>query len=178
MIKATAELFDEAWYQSSYPDVAAAGISGLLHYVNHGWSEGRNPHPLFDEAWYQSSYPDVAAAGIPGLLHYVNHGWSEGRNPHPLFSTKWFRSIWKDRPDNRNDLIQYLQFDSPPEISPHPAINESWYRDKYLSVIDKPMTSAEHYVRTGHLEGCSTSQNCDRLLLQKIEAELRQDTCA
>ena len=42
--------FDEAWYLTTYPDVAAAVrdgrfASGYEHYVREGWREGRRPTP-------------------------------------------------------------------------------------------------------------------------------------
>jgi hypothetical protein len=173
-----APLFDESWYGSLYPDVVAAGVPGLVHYVTHGWLEGRNPHPLFDESWYGSLYPDVVAAGVPGLVHYVTHGWLEGRNPHPLFSTIWFRSTWKERLESENDLSQYLQFKAPHTVSPHPAVDEAWYRAKYLSDPVIRMTAIEHYARFGFREGNATSRDLSDFTFQKIERNLRGKTCA
>jgi hypothetical protein len=41
------ELFNETWYRSHYPDVAAAaaagGTSGFVHFIAHGWRESRWP---------------------------------------------------------------------------------------------------------------------------------------
>ena len=42
--------FDPAWYKRTNPDVAAAGVNGLVHYVEYGRSEGRLPSPVFDPA--------------------------------------------------------------------------------------------------------------------------------
>lgn len=36
-------LFDSAWYLRQYPDVLAAGIDPILHYVRYGEREGRKP---------------------------------------------------------------------------------------------------------------------------------------
>ena len=44
-------LFDSAWYLKMYPDVAAAGVNPLMHYLMLGSFLGRNPFPLFDSAW-------------------------------------------------------------------------------------------------------------------------------
>jgi len=65
---AASGLFDMAWYLARNPDVAAAGLHPLLHYVQHGAQEGRQPHPLFDTAWYLVQHPDVAVAGLHPLL--------------------------------------------------------------------------------------------------------------
>ena len=37
--------FDAAWYLRTYPDVAASGANPLLHYIEYGRAEGRNPKP-------------------------------------------------------------------------------------------------------------------------------------
>jgi hypothetical protein len=74
-------LFDENYYLATYPDVAAGGMDPAIHYIIHGWQEGRRPGPGFDPAFYLTEYPDVAAAGINPLLHYAQLGRLEGRRP-------------------------------------------------------------------------------------------------
>lgn len=68
------ELFDAGWYLHHYPDVAQAGIDPALHYLKHGWKEGRRPGPVFDELWYLSQFPDAAGATEPPLVHYLRIG--------------------------------------------------------------------------------------------------------
>jgi hypothetical protein len=85
---AVERLFDAAWYLQAYPDVAAAGIDPLAHFLGHP-SERRNPNALFDSlAWakdrdldptanalaeaastraFVAAYPDLAAAGVTPL---------------------------------------------------------------------------------------------------------------
>jgi len=72
-------LFDARWYLDHHPDVAAAGFPPLLHYLAHGWQEGRSIGPDFDAEWYLRRYPDIAGANP--LLHYIDHGRAEGRSP-------------------------------------------------------------------------------------------------
>lgn len=90
-------LFAAADYLAHYPDVAAADMSPLLHYVEHGWREGRNPHPLFANDWYLAQNPDVAADGSWNPLdHYLQHGWREGRWPNPLFNPRAYLDRYPD----------------------------------------------------------------------------------
>lgn len=42
--------FDVAWYRRTNPDVAAAGVNSLVHYVEFGRGEGRLASPMFDPA--------------------------------------------------------------------------------------------------------------------------------
>jgi hypothetical protein len=82
--------FDRAWYAQRYPDVAAAGIDPLHHYLNHGVAENRDPNPLFDASWYLEQNPDVAASQLNPLLHYFEFGAAELRNPHPRFDATYY----------------------------------------------------------------------------------------
>ncbi len=72
-------LFDPAFYLARYPDVAAARIDPVVHYMRFGAAEGRDPGPAFSTLGYQARNPDVAAAGLNPLLHYIRHGQAEGR---------------------------------------------------------------------------------------------------
>ncbi len=51
MVRASG-LFDEAWYLEMNPDVARSGADPVMHYIEAGAAEGRNPHPLFDTNYY------------------------------------------------------------------------------------------------------------------------------
>ena len=74
-------LFDPQWYLKQYPDVAAAGLDPLDHYLTAGGYEGRNPSARFDSHWYLEQNPDVFASRLNPLLHYVRRGAAEGRSP-------------------------------------------------------------------------------------------------
>ena len=76
---ASSGLFDCSWYLITYPDVAAAGMDPLTHFVETGWREGRDPGPDFATSAYLKANPDVAQSGINPLFHYIEFGRSEGR---------------------------------------------------------------------------------------------------
>jgi len=116
--------FSTAWYLSDNPDVAAAQINPLLHYLRHGRMEGRtpvepevtwNPEGVLtgpegvDADWYLARYPD-AVGHASAAAHYANHGWKEGKDPNPKFSTAWYLS---ENPDiaasEINPLLHYLR---------------------------------------------------------------------
>jgi hypothetical protein len=87
------DVFDPAYYLASNPDVRAAKIHPLKHYLTHGMQEGRKPHPLFQPDYYAAdgsnphrlfdcgSYleatPEAAAAGVHPLLHFLRSNRSE-----------------------------------------------------------------------------------------------------
>lgn len=74
-------LFDATWYLAEYPDVAAAGIDPVRHYLRHGVPDGRDPSPEFSTGGYLRAYPDVDESGINPLVHYIKFGKEEGRLP-------------------------------------------------------------------------------------------------
>jgi glycosyltransferase involved in cell wall biosynthesis len=102
-------LFDSSFYLQLNPDVAAAGVDPLVHYLASGGLEGRDPHPLFDSSFYLQSNPDVAAAGVNPLVHYLAAGGFEGRAPHPDFDGAFYLA---SNPDvaaaGMNPLVHYV----------------------------------------------------------------------
>ena len=82
--------FDAAWYLRRYPDVAAADMDPLRHFVESGCHEGRFPNPIFDTDWYVSEYlPSDTRTNA--LLDYVGRGWRRGRRPNRWLDPAWYR---------------------------------------------------------------------------------------
>jgi hypothetical protein len=77
-------LFDSAFYLRKYPDLAAAGVNPLRHYLEYGAAEGRKPHPLFDPDYYLRRNTQARGCGDP-LIHFLEQGGIKGMSPHPLF---------------------------------------------------------------------------------------------
>ncbi len=72
-------LFDKSYYLQNNPDVAACGMSTVMHYVKFGGFEGRKPNTTFDSAFYLNTYPDVQRSGMNPLVHFITFGRAEGR---------------------------------------------------------------------------------------------------
>ena len=72
-------LFEKQFYLDNNPDVRAAGIDPLMHFMKHGWKEGRNPSPNFDTGYYLNKNEDIRQAGINPLIHYLRYGVFEKR---------------------------------------------------------------------------------------------------
>ncbi|MEL7626161.1 MAG: rhamnan synthesis F family protein [Anaerolineaceae bacterium] len=77
-------MFDTEYYLRLNPDVRNAGVDPVIHYLNHGGMEGRNPSEKFDSNWYLNNNPDVKAAQVNPLLHYLRFGKREGRTFHDV----------------------------------------------------------------------------------------------
>jgi len=103
-------LLDHGWYVEQHPDVRAAGVNPVAHYLRHGADERRDPNPFFYTDWYLNRYPDVRAAGANPLVHYLRHGAAEGRDPSPLFDSDWYLDRYADvRAAGVNPLAHYLR---------------------------------------------------------------------
>ena len=74
-------LFDERFYQSTYPEVSQSHQNPIVHYLRVGWREEKNPSQQFDTSYYLHEYPDVRQAGLNPLVHYIRKGLAEGRLP-------------------------------------------------------------------------------------------------
>ncbi|MFV1878768.1 hypothetical protein [Nioella sp.] len=57
------DLFDEAWYLSTYSDVAKSGVNPILHYIRNGHDEGRNPSQEFNTIEFFRDNPDLLRTG-------------------------------------------------------------------------------------------------------------------
>lgn len=75
----TSNLFDAEFYLAQNPDVSAAGLDPLEHYLEWGYREGREPSFFFSGTRYIQENPDVASAGMNPLVHYLRFGKAEGR---------------------------------------------------------------------------------------------------
>lgn len=109
-------LFDRGYYLRNNLDVARSCSNPIMHYIRHGWREGRNPCESFDGQWYLETYPDVAEADINPLYHYLKHGFQENRNPSADFDKNnrlLGQGNWKH---SVNDMISVSSNISRPQL--------------------------------------------------------------
>ncbi|WP_267360213.1 rhamnan synthesis F family protein [Methylobacterium sp. GC_Met_3] len=173
-------LFDGPWYLENNPDVAAAGLNPLLHYLDSGSSEGRVIRPvadpdevariaqseLFDANWYRETQapgvtPDRAAR------HYLQEGAANGLSPSPHFDGSWYLANNADvAAAGRNPLLHYLNdgrsegrpicpFADPTALAPienSDLFDADWYRRTNAADLP-PNPAARHYLREGAARG-------------------------
>jgi hypothetical protein len=115
--RALQKVFDAEFYLRANPDVAAARMDPLEHYLKYGAAEQRQPHPLFDPAHYLASCPEARNARNP-LLHFLatSDGWA---NPHPLFDCEAYRNAHPEL--NTNPLVHYSSRTAPASIEGSPV---------------------------------------------------------
>ncbi len=164
-------LFDRAGYLARYPDVSAAGIDPVVHYLDIGAREGRNPCEFFDGDYYLASNPDVAAAGLNPLLHFHEFGWRESRHPSAEFDVDWYIRAHLGAAGAQSDpLLHYLSTGRAMGLEVRPVadsgaglvrasgvFDETYYREQYPDIAATGVDPVSHYLRHGAEEGRNPS---------------------
>ncbi len=162
--------FDREFYLRRYPDIARALDRGtlkngdpLIHYVQFGGKEKRDPNPWFSSDFYLTTHPEVAKAGINPLVHYVAKGRAEGRAySHfsagaPLFDA--FSSVLDMPPkaaeallnERRSDLRQRLESGELGRMVERASELEPLVRHSSLAAIRAGMTPFRNEGLTGQI---------------------------
>lgn len=81
--------FDVNFYLTNYPDIEAAGVDPLEHYMTTGWRENRDPNILFSTRYYVDNNPDVIEAGVNPFFHFLAAGEAEGRIARHQLGFRW-----------------------------------------------------------------------------------------
>lgn len=93
--------FSDIYYAEKNPDLLKSRSELVLHYLNHGAFEYRDPSEKFSSEAYLKTNPDVELTRINPLVHYERFGRDEGRQ---IF-TKLQYAIYK----RKRDLSQLCQ---------------------------------------------------------------------
>ncbi|WP_048190920.1 glycosyltransferase [Methanobacterium sp. SMA-27] len=72
-------LMDINYYLKNNGDVRVSGADPIIHYIYHGFKEGRKPNPTFDGDRYLKMHSDVKNSNINPLVHYSLYGMEEER---------------------------------------------------------------------------------------------------
>ncbi len=161
--------FDRQWYESQYPDVAAAGVDPLMHYIHQGWKESRSPHPLFDSAWYLSQTSNGSATGLNPLVHYLRRGRKTCASPHPFFDCEWYAAQQPEGiPSGMNPVEHYLRTGWKEGRDPHPLFDSDWYLEQNPDVLEAGFNPLLHYICSGSIEGRLTIDPSKSLQSAKI----------
>ena len=86
----THPLFDNTFYATNNPDVVAANLPPLDHFLSSGGLEGRNPHPLFHSSTYRHATPGLLESNENPLVHYLRTGGRDTKQTHPAFDGDFY----------------------------------------------------------------------------------------
>lgn len=117
--------FSVSGYLEKNPDVAAAMVEPLTHYLSFGRAEnrtwtryGNTPYEIvsnnFDIDFYLRHNFDIDVWLVNPIEHYIVFGWLEGRNPAPWFSVARYLGENEDvRESGIEPFYHYLMFGRP-----------------------------------------------------------------
>lgn len=124
--------FDNDFYFKAYPDVKAAGIDPVQHYLDDGWKENRDPATSFSTAFYRNTYHDIDATGINPYFHFLRYGKSEGRLGRPMSYAEWIAE---------HDTI------TPADIAAMKSAAMRWVHKPTFSIIMPVYNTPEQFLR-------------------------------
>ncbi|WP_114949095.1 M10 family metallopeptidase C-terminal domain-containing protein [Microvirga calopogonii] len=167
VVSALKVAFNPQVYLQANPDVAAAGVNPLEHYVRFGASEGRagagvNPGQSvgrsitkgFDADYYLMNNPDVARAGVNPLEHYNSSGWKEGRDPSAAFDTSYYLEHYQDvAAAHINPLDHYFSFGWKEGRDTSTSFDTSSYLTANPDVAAAGVNPLQHFLENGIYEG-------------------------
>lgn len=161
--------FDETFYLSKNPDVAAAVARGVLatgfaHWQQWGQAEGRiaidaRANPLYDEVGYLAMNPDVAAAVESGALrsgydHYLAYGKAEGRALTPLFDRDYYLAKNADvKAAGLDAWTHFMNYGWREGRDPSAYLDVSAYLDANADLKAAGVNPLTHYLQYGQGEG-------------------------
>ncbi|MCI5145419.1 MAG: glycosyltransferase, partial [Candidatus Electrothrix sp. AR3] len=144
-------LFDAVFYLEHNRDVDPRSVDPLVHYLESGWQEQRNPNPLVEAAWYRQMY--ALGPEQEPLLHYLQQGWQQGNKPNLLFFTAYYGEQYPESSaGGQNPLGHYLQQGWQEGKNPNPLFDSAWYLAQNPEVAASGQNPLAHYYHTGSRE--------------------------
>jgi ubiquinone/menaquinone biosynthesis C-methylase UbiE/glycosyltransferase involved in cell wall biosynthesis len=185
---AASNMFDKDYYITHYPDVKISRVNPIVHYLEHGWREFRDPSPGFSTRQYLINHPDVAASGVNPLVHFLRYGQREGRLLFDDHSAMQLPGS-NDKPEptslncdvpqgDQTTKLANLPISSAPEeevkaVRSSILFNEQYYRTTYSDISSSNMDMARHYCEHGWREGRNPSALFDTLYYLETNSDIR-----
>lgn len=132
--------FDNNFYLTNYPDILAAGLDPVLHYLDMGWQEHRDPSPSFSTRFYLKTNPDVIATGVNPFVHFLQSGQAEGRPGAPT-------SYRPGAPAHYHEWLIDNDSITPADIAAMKMATISWTQRPTFSVIMPVYNTPEQLLR-------------------------------
>jgi len=149
--------FDGNHYLAAQPDVAAAGKNPLVHFVEYGWSERRNPHGLIDLSYMDRTAPDLVGGDLP-LAAYLRSSQAEPNRPHVLFDGAYYASQVEDGLDG--PALKHFLTKGSRTLRPHVLFDPVYYLDQ-APWLAKTASPLHHYMTVGWKMGLKPHPHFD-----------------
>jgi len=151
--------FDGAWYLERYPDVRAAGIDPLQHFLRCGHRENRDPNPIFDTRWYRNEYGPLIGADINPLADYLRNSASGARRPSRWLDPVWYRSHYLPTSSDVDPMVHYLEDGAARGLDPSPDFATRDFEKRYPAEgpYRNPLAGFIHrYLVEGCIDTCTS----------------------
>ncbi len=155
--------FDSSFYLNIYEDVRASGINPLVHYILHGWREGRAPSPHFDRSGFLAAHNNIDPLKLDPALScitlYGDYRWNIVATTSPqsangvahynpteeisefasakcgqYFDSEYYTSTYPDvAAAGANPFLHYMTFGHKENRNPSAGFDTFFYRNNYLS---------------------------------------------
>jgi hypothetical protein len=135
-------LLDHDYYLKNYPDVQASGMDPIIHYMYHGYLEGRKPNPEFNVDYYMRKYGDVKNSNLNPLVHYSLYGINEGRKINRNHLSK---KMVKERFNNGQKDLEVENKGIMNDKKPDPAIGTKGKKETSSSDYEGENITVPHY---------------------------------
>lgn len=168
-------LFDVNYYSAQSGVEFESEDEALNHYLEKGYSEGFDPHPLFYGRWYAGQHSGVVAEHQNPLLAFLEEGVAGEHDPNPYFDTAFYYSQRPAlRAQGENALSHYIETAATSRAAnPNPLFVNGFYLSNHPQARTTAGTPLEHFLTTGWRERSATSA-----VHHSILSELRKTSSA
>jgi O-antigen biosynthesis protein len=149
-------LFDAKFYLATQPDVEAAGTDPFAHFIQHGCSEARSPHPLIDIKHIIKTDPFLLPASFGTFELYETLRY-DLVNPSPYFSLDYYRTqLPRSARETWGLLEHFCTTGFTGGMRPNPFLDPHWYY-RQLEGIHDIWSGLRHFILVGDSEGRASS---------------------
>ncbi len=140
--------FDRAYYLATNPDVAAADTDPLLHFIDSGLSERRNPHPLIDLAYIIGYHGENLGdpPSIEALSAFLDSGTA---SPSPYLDADFYRGRLGEAAPATQLLRHYLTAGIAGGHPPNPYFDPVWYGARNAEARGGAYAALRHFAWVG-----------------------------
>ncbi|GBE13212.1 chondroitin synthase [bacterium BMS3Abin13] len=161
-------LVDRDFYLQNDPAMDPLLVDPLIHYLETGWREGRQPNLLFFTGYYAGTCPESTGKGMSPLVHYLETGCRQGKNPNPFFDSAFYLAQnSRVIPAGMNPLAHYLRFGSTEQFHPLAFFDTAYYAEDNPAVVKLRIPLLLHYLGFGAREGRSPNRFFDPVFYRR-----------
>ena len=155
-------MFDSSFYMASNTDILGSGINPLVHFIRHGWDEGRSPHPLIDIGYLRGRGCEDFRAGALPLAALAERRVDPALCLHPLFDSPFYMAqLPPGELGNLYPFENYMREWPHGDFNPNPLFDDKFYKAHSPELVTFNLPPLVHYIRYGGHEGRAPSAGFD-----------------